>query len=164
MQSNIAVSQYVIAFFSFFTVCFGGLLIGILVGCFTAFFLRFTKETRLIEPLVIYVMSYLSFLLAETFHWSGIISLVSGSQRWNPAGRCHRLNSFQIACGITQKRYAFPNISKKSYTTVKYAVKTMSALSDCIIFLFLGVVTISHRHEWHTGFALWTIVLCTVTR
>lgn len=144
MQSSIAVSQYIIAFFSFFTVCFGGLTIGILVGCITAFFLKFTKETRVIEPLVIYVLSYLSFLLAETVHWSGIISL--------------------IACGIVQKRYAFPNISKKSYTTVKYAVKTMSALSDCIIFLFLGVVTISHRHEWHTGFALWTIVLCTVTR
>jgi hypothetical protein len=71
---------------------------------------------------------------------------------------------FQIACGITQKRYAFPNISKKSYTTVKYAVKTMSALSDCIIFLFLGVVTISHKHEWHTGFAFWTLILCTITR
>jgi len=76
MQTNIAASQYVIAFFSFFTVCFGGLSIGILVGCFTAFFLKFTKETRVIEPLVIYVMSYLSFVLAETVHWSGIISLV----------------------------------------------------------------------------------------
>ena len=42
----------------------------------TAFFLKFTKETRVIEPLVIYVMSYLAFLLAETVHWSGIISLV----------------------------------------------------------------------------------------
>ena len=36
-----------------------------------------------------------------------------------------------------QKRYAFPNISKKSYTTVKYGVKTMASFSDCIIFLFL---------------------------
>jgi hypothetical protein len=43
----------------------------------TAFFLKYTKETRVIEPLVIYVMSYLSFLMAETVHWSGIISLVS---------------------------------------------------------------------------------------
>ena len=70
----------------------------------------------------------------------------------------------QIACGIAQKRYAFPNVSQKTYTTVKYAVKTMSSLSDVIIFLFLGIVTISHKHEWHTGFALWTLGLCTVAR
>jgi hypothetical protein len=70
----------------------------------------------------------------------------------------------QIACGIAQKRYAFPNVSQKTYTTVKYAVKTMSSLADVIIFLFLGVVTISHKHEWHTGFALWTLGLCTVAR
>ncbi len=139
MQTNIAVSQYVIAFFSFFTVCFGGLAIGILVGCLTAFFLKFTKETRVIEPLVIYVMSYLSFLLAETVHWSGIISLVSHkpsnllSNKLKSYLMLQRSNIWildfsQIACGIAQKRYAFPNISKKSYTTVKYAVKTMSAL------------------------------------
>ena len=70
----------------------------------------------------------------------------------------------KIACGIAQKRYAFLNISQKSYTTVKYAVKTMAALSDCIIFLFLGVVTVRFKHEWHTGFALWTLGLCTVAR
>ena len=63
-----------------------------------------------------------------------------------------------------QKRYAFPNISKKSYTTVKYGVKTLASFMDCIIFLYLGIVTIKHTKEWHTGFVLWTIVLCTAVR
>ena len=51
--------------------------IGTLVGCLTAYFLKFTRDTRVIEPLVIFVMSYLAYILAETVHWSGIISLVT---------------------------------------------------------------------------------------
>ncbi len=74
------------------------------------------------EPLIIFSAAYASFLLAELIHWSGIISM--------------------IAFGITVKRYGFQNLSKKSYTTVKYAIKTLSSTSDCIIFLFLGVVLI----------------------
>ena len=70
-----------------------------------------------------FTSAYFSFICAETIHWSGIISL--------------------IGCGIAQKRYAFKNISEKSLTTVKYGVKTMSALADVIIFLFLGIVVIS---------------------
>ena len=76
-----------------------------------------------VEPLVMFTSAYFSFICAETIHWSGIISL--------------------IGCGIAQKRYAFKNISEKSLTTVKYGVKTMSALADVIIFLFLGIVVIS---------------------
>ncbi len=143
-QEHVEYTQYILAFFSFFTVVFGGLTVGVVVGALTAFILKFTKGTRVIEPLIVFAMSYLAFILAETIHWSGIISL--------------------IGCGIMQKRYAFPNVSKKTYTTVKYSVKTLASFSDCIIFLFLGIVTVSHQQEWHTGFVLWTLLLCFVIR
>ena len=55
-------------------------------------------------------------------------------------------------------------MSAKSYTTVKYGVKTLASLADCIIFLFLGVVTVTHNKKWHTGFVLWTLVLCFIVR
>merc|ERR1719259_641867 len=112
-------SQYVLAFFSFFTVVFGGLCVGLVVGLVASFILKFTKQIRDVEPLVIFVTAYFAYVLAETIHWSGIISL--------------------IGCGIAQKRYAFRNISKKSYTTVKYSTRTLAGFSDCIIFLFLGL-------------------------
>lgn len=143
-QEDIDYTQYILAFFSFFTVVFGGLIIGCIIGCLSALIVKHTQHTRVIEPLIILATSYLAFILAECIHWSGIISL--------------------IGCGIMQKRYAFPNISKKSYTTVKYSIKTFAAFSDCIIFLFLGIVTIEHSLEWHTGFVLWTVLLCTVVR
>jgi NhaP-type Na+/H+ or K+/H+ antiporter len=143
-SEEVGASQYTLAFLSFFFVVFGGLFIGFVVGAFTAWVCKFTQHTRVVEPLIIFTSSYFSFILAETLHWSGIISL--------------------IGCGIAQKRYAFPNISKKSLTTVKYGVKTMAALADVIIFLFLGVVTISKYHEYHFEFSFWTVILCIFVR
>ena len=144
LQVNPASMQYVLAVFSFFSVVFGGLAVGALVGMVSALILKATKDVRVIEPLIIFATGYLAYMLAECIHWSGIISL--------------------IGCGIVQKRYAFPNMGAKSYTTVKYGIKTLASLADCIIFLFLGVVTITHNKQWHTGFIIWTLILCFVIR
>ena len=65
----------------------------------------FLFVVRVCEPLAIFGIAYLSYATAELFHWSGIISL--------------------IGCGIVQAHYAFKNISKKSYTTVKYFIKML---------------------------------------
>ena len=67
--------------------------------------LIYTFLVRVCEPLAIFGIAYLSYATAELFHWSGIISL--------------------IGCGIVQAHYAFKNISKKSYTTVKYFIKML---------------------------------------
>ena len=69
-----------------------------------------------------------------------------------------------IAYGITAKRYALQNISTTSYTTVKCATKTLASASDCIIFLFLGLVLIEEEHYFHTGFIISTILFCLVFR
>lgn len=143
-QEVIEPQQFVLAFFSFFTVVLGGLAIGIIFGILSAFILKMTKDVRVIEPLIILTMAYFGFILAECIHWSGIISL--------------------IGCGIVQKRYAFPNISQKSYTTVKYGIKTLASFCDCIIFLFLGIVVFSEELQWNTGFVLWTVFLCLIIR
>jgi len=136
--------EYVTAFFSFFTVVFGGLLIGILVGLLCSYILKWSEDTPDVEPLIVFVTAYFAYIFAETVHWSGIISL--------------------IGCGISQKRYGFRNMSKKSLTTVKFATKTMAGFSDAVIFLFLGVTAVRENLRWHTGFILWTCVLCLVVR
>ena len=91
-------------------------------------------------------MSYIAYILAEMFHWSGIISL--------------------LGCGIVQKRYAFRNISPTSSSTIKNAIKTVATFSDCVIFLTLGAITISRPHylQWHWGIVIWTCVLCLIVR
>ncbi len=46
-------------------------------------------------------------------------------------------------CGITMKNYVEANISQKSHTTIKYALKMIASSSETVIFMFLGVATIN---------------------
>ncbi|XP_063851745.1 probable Na(+)/H(+) antiporter nhx-9 isoform X2 [Scylla paramamosain] len=136
--------QYVLAVVAFGVVVFGGLFIGVIFGCITALVTKSTTDVRVVEPLALLGLSYLSYLTAELFHFSGIISL--------------------IVCGLIQAHYAFQNISQKSYTTVKYFTKMASATSETVIFMFLGMVLVSDDHLWHTGFVLWSVFLCFLFR
>lgn len=67
-------------------------------------------------------------------------------------------------CGITMKNYVESNISQKSHTTIKYALKMLSSSSETIIFMFLGVATVNNNHVWNTAFVLLTILFCSVFR
>lgn len=59
---------------SFFVVALGGIIIGVLWGFLTGFVTRFTHQVRVIEPIFVFVMAYLSYLNAEIFHMSGILA------------------------------------------------------------------------------------------
>lgn len=67
-------------------------------------------------------------------------------------------------CGITMKNYVEANISHKSHTTVKYAMKMLSSSSETVIFMFLGVATVSDQHNWNTWFVILTITFCSFYR
>ncbi|XP_013767057.1 sodium/hydrogen exchanger 1 [Pundamilia nyererei] len=60
---------------SFFVVALGGVLVGVLYGILAAFTSRFTSHTRVIEPLFVFLYSYMAYLSAEIFHLSGIMAL-----------------------------------------------------------------------------------------
>lgn len=62
------------------------------------------------------------------------------------------------------KNYVEANISQKSHTTVKYALKMMSSSSETIIFMLLGVATVNNRHDWNTWFILLTVFFCSAYR
>ncbi|XP_022100275.1 sodium/hydrogen exchanger 1-like isoform X2 [Acanthaster planci] len=141
---SIPASQIVLGFVSFFTVSLGGAAIGIIVGLVTAFLTKFTKHVRVVEPLAILGMAYLSYLLAELFHFSGIISI--------------------ICCGLAQVQYAFDNISRKSSTTVTYFTKMLSTTTESLIFLQLGQTLWAESHQWNTGFVIFTLLFIFVYR
>lgn len=58
----------------FFVVGLGGILFGILFGFVTAFTTRFTSTVKEIEPLFIFMYSYLAYLVAELFAISSIMA------------------------------------------------------------------------------------------
>uniref|UniRef100_A0A182IQG8 Sodium/hydrogen exchanger n=1 Tax=Anopheles atroparvus TaxID=41427 RepID=A0A182IQG8_ANOAO len=129
---------------SFFVVALGGTIIGVIWGFLTGLVTRFTDHVRVIEPIFIFVMAYLAYLNAEIFHMSGILAITF--------------------CGITMKNYVEQNVSHKSHTTIKYALKMLSSSAETIIFMFLGVATVNNKHVWNTWFVLLTILFCSVYR
>uniref|UniRef100_A0A8C2X5A9 Sodium/hydrogen exchanger n=1 Tax=Cyclopterus lumpus TaxID=8103 RepID=A0A8C2X5A9_CYCLU len=128
----------------FFVVSLGGIMVGAIYGLLGAFTSRFTSHTRVIEPLFVFLYSYMAYLSAEVFHLSGIMSL--------------------IACGVTMRPYVEANVSHKSYTTIKYFMKMWSSVSETLIFIFLGVSTVAGPHAWNWTFVILTVVLCLVSR
>ncbi|XP_050311886.1 sodium/hydrogen exchanger 3 isoform X2 [Anthonomus grandis grandis] len=141
---NIVPYDLVSGFLNFLVVAIGGTVIGVIWGFATALVTRFTNEVRVIEPIFIFVMAYLAYLNAEVFHMSGILAITF--------------------CGITMKNYVESNISHKSHTTIKYAMKMLSSSSETIIFMFLGVATVNKNHDWNTWFVLLTILFCSLYR
>ena len=106
--------------------------------------IRFSNHARVLEPLFVFTMAYLSYLTAEIFHMSGILAITF--------------------CGITMKNYVERNVATKSQTTIKYAIKMLSSSSETIIFMFLGVATIHDNHNWNWWFVTFTIIFCTLFR
>ncbi|KAL1771480.1 sodium/hydrogen exchanger 2 [Sigmodon hispidus] len=129
---------------NFFVVGIGGVLIGILLGFIAAFTTRFTHNIRVIEPLFVFLYSYLSYITAEMFHLSGIMAIT--------------------ACAMTMNKYVEENVSQKSYTTIKYFMKMLSSVSETLIFIFMGVSTVGKNHEWNWAFVCFTLAFCLIWR
>ncbi|XP_034550315.1 sodium/hydrogen exchanger 2 isoform X2 [Notolabrus celidotus] len=128
----------------FFVVGFGGMGFGILFGFVAAFTTRFTSKVREIEPLFIFMYSYLAYLVAELFAISSIMAIVT--------------------CALTMKYYVEENVSQRSCTTIRHVVKMLGSISETLIFFFLGVVTITTEHEWNWGYILFTLLFAFVWR
>ncbi|XP_029315658.1 sodium/hydrogen exchanger 2 [Cottoperca gobio] len=128
----------------FFVVGFGGMGFGILFGFVAAFTTRFTSRVREIEPLFIFMYSYLAYLVAELFAISSIMAIVT--------------------CALTMKYYVEENVSQRSCTTIRHVIKMLGSISETLIFFFLGVVTITTEHEWNWGYILFTLLFAFVWR
>ncbi|XP_024115845.1 Na(+)/H(+) exchanger beta [Oryzias melastigma] len=143
-EGTVTVGDALLGVVSFFVVSVGGIMVGVIFGILGAFTSRFTSHSRVIEPLFVFLYSYMAYLSAEVFHLSGIMSL--------------------IACGVIMRPYVEANISHKSYTTIKYFLKMWSSVSETLIFIFLGVSTVEGPHNWNWIFVIFTLILCLLSR
>uniref|UniRef100_A0A3B4XV30 Sodium/hydrogen exchanger n=1 Tax=Seriola lalandi dorsalis TaxID=1841481 RepID=A0A3B4XV30_SERLL len=141
---TVTVGDALLGVVCFLVVSLGGIMVGAIYGVLGAFTSRFTSHTRVIEPLFVFLYSYMAYLSAEVFHLSGIMSL--------------------IACGVMMRPYVEANISHKSYTTIKYFLKMWSSVSETLIFIFLGVSTVAGPHAWNWTFVIFTVIICLVSR
>nr|XP_030729053.1 sodium/hydrogen exchanger 1 isoform X3 [Globicephala melas] len=141
---RVGIVDIVLGFLSFFVVSLGGVFVGVVYGVIAAFTSRFTSHIRVIEPLFVFLYSYMAYLSAELFHLSGIMAL--------------------IASGVVMRPYVEANISHKSHTTIKYFLKMWSSVSETLIFIFLGVSTVAGSHHWNWTFVISTLLFCLIAR
>ncbi|CAF1077760.1 unnamed protein product, partial [Didymodactylos carnosus] len=73
-QENLIPLDIVLGCLSFFVVALGGVLIGIIFGVIACFTTKFTEHTPVLEPLIILVYAYLSYLTSEMVSVSGILA------------------------------------------------------------------------------------------
>jgi len=142
--NNINVNQIGLAIASFFVVSIGGTFIGITFALLASFITKFTNHVLVIEPVFVFLMSYLAYLTAEVFHFSGIMSI--------------------LFCGLIMKPYVESNVSRKSHTTIKYFLKLLSSSCESIIFMFLGVSLVQFKHSFNFSFFMFTLLFITVFR
>ncbi|CAH8652976.1 unnamed protein product [Dicrocoelium dendriticum] len=140
-QKSVSWEEIGLGIVSFFTVSFGGLLIGLLIGIISCLLTRISNHLSVINLLL---LAYFSYLMANCVGWSGIISI--------------------IGCGLLQAAYAFHNLDHKSITLVHKLSKVVSEVSESVVFLFIGIEVVSDTLRWHTEFILWSMAVCLVAR
>ncbi|XGW32561.1 hypothetical protein V3C99_017259 [Haemonchus contortus] len=143
-SENLIREDFVHAFINFAMVSTGGILIGLVWVCVTAFATKWSYDVPILQPLVCLFFPYLSYLISESVHMSGILAIVT--------------------CGLMMKPYISGNLNEKALTTVKYFLKTLSSCCEAIIFVFLGLSTFSKNHTWDLMFALVTVTACIFCR
>jgi len=145
LRDGIGATEFGLAFLSFFVVAVGGLIIGILFGYLGAFTTKFTKNYHRIEATLVFLHCYISYLIAELFHLSGIIAIVFA--------------------GFTMSAYAQHNISSKSVTTIEYGLKMLANIAETLIFILLGISAVSDFWKyWNFAFTCWTLLFITIYR
>jgi sodium/hydrogen exchanger 8 len=134
--------------YTFAYVSVGSVAIGLAVGFGTALFFKHVslKNNTTIEVIVMAMMAFSSYFLAEAATLSGILSL--------------------FVCGIVCGRFVWYNLSEYSRLTTPQTFKVFATAAESYVFLYLGISAFAfpNRSDWKFGFIGVAVLLCIVGR
>jgi len=121
------------AILHFFSIFFGSVGLGALMGIVTALLTKYThiREYPILETSLFFLLSYSSYLIAEVASMSGIVSV--------------------LFCGICQAHYTFSNLSQESKVRTRQLFELLNFLMENFIFSYIGVSMFTfsrHRFEF----------------
>ncbi|OMO58010.1 Na+/H+ exchanger [Corchorus capsularis] len=97
-------------------------LLGVVVGLVSAYIIKtlyFGRHSTDREFALMMLMAYLSYIMAELFYLSGILTV--------------------FFCGIVMSHYTWHNVTESSRVTTKHAFATLSFVAETFIFLYVGM-------------------------
>ncbi|CAM6127734.1 unnamed protein product [Calypogeia fissa] len=109
-------------FVNFLYLFFTSTLLGIVMGLLSAYIIKtlyFGRHSTDREIAIMTLMAYLSYILAELFYLSGILTV--------------------FFCGIVMSHYTWHNVTEGSKVTTRHAFATMSFIAETFIFLYVGM-------------------------
>ena len=122
----------VLIVYSFIRLSFWSLFAGISLGLLSALVtkqFRFLTVKPTIECCLIFCFGYLSYCVAELFHFSGIIAL--------------------LASGIVMAKYSWYNLSPQSKQATSVAFNVLGYAVEAFVFGYLGLTFFSYMElEW----------------
>ncbi|XP_010546638.1 PREDICTED: sodium/hydrogen exchanger 2 [Tarenaya hassleriana] len=97
-------------------------LLGVATGLVSAYIIKklyFGRHSTDREVSLMMLMAYLSYMLAELFELSGILTV--------------------FFCGIVMSHYTWHNVTESSRITTKHTFATLSFVAETFIFLYVGM-------------------------
>ncbi|CAN1285300.1 Sodium/hydrogen exchanger 2 [Linum perenne] len=116
---------------SFFYLFITSTLLGAATGLVSAYIIRklyIGRHSTDREVALMILMAYLSYMMAELFYLSGILTV--------------------FFCGIVMSHYTWHNVTESSRVTTKHAFATLSFVSEIFIFLYVGMDALDIE-KWH---------------
>nr|AAK53432.1 Na+/H+ antiporter [Suaeda salsa] len=107
---------------NFLYLFFASTLLGAVTGLLSAYVIKklyFGRHSTDREVALMMLMAYLSYMLAELFYLSGILTV--------------------FFCGIVMSHYTWHNVTESSRVTTKHAFATLSFVAEIFIFLYVGM-------------------------
>ncbi len=117
---------------------FRSIAIGIIVAIVASLLLKKVRaltKTPVSECAMVFCFAYVSYVLAEIWHLSGIITL--------------------LTCSIVMANYAWYNLSPQGKQSSVVIFKFLGFLAECFVFSYLGLTFFSYKsYEWSSELIL----------
>lgn len=107
---------------NFFYLFITSTVLGVFAGLLSAYMIKklyFGRHSTDREVALMMLMAYLSYMLAELFYLSAILTV--------------------FFCGIVMSHYTWHNVTESSRVTTKHAFATLSFVAEIFLFLYVGM-------------------------
>ncbi|KAN0009575.1 hypothetical protein ACTFIU_006870 [Dictyostelium citrinum] len=142
----------------FFGISIGSVVIGILISIILTLLLKYTTtkftttttETteattfRLFEIIFIIIISYSSYVIADSIYLSGILS--------------------SFFCGIASSHYLCKSLSDDTKQSISQILRMVAFVGETIVFIYIGMVLPNFNFQFNIKLLVWTFFLLLISR